>query len=156
VKGSRTLVLGLGNPLQSDDGLGGQAVELLARRGLPAGVTVEDGGTPGWGLVTLLQDWQRVILVDAAEMGLAAGEWRRISLENVHLDGGRGPLSLHTPGVADGLALAKKLQALPESVTLYGMQPEHTGLGVGLSPAVLAGLPGLVDSIYHELWKRQE
>jgi hydrogenase maturation protease len=149
------LVLGLGNSLQGDDGLSGRAVELLAQRELPAQTTVEAGGTPGWGLATRLQGWQQVILVDAAELGLHAGEWRRISLEDVHLEAGQRFLSLHNPGVVEGLALARSLGVLPECLILYCMQPGRTDMGIGLSPAVEAGLPGLVEDIFQELWKRQ-
>ena len=62
------LVLGLGNPLRGDDGIGPRVIEALQDRGLPSGVEVIDGGTGGLGLVNMLSCRQRVIIVDAANM----------------------------------------------------------------------------------------
>ena len=64
-----SLIIGLGNPLRGDDGVGVRVVQALAERALPAGVEVVDGGTQGLGLVSLLEGQKRVILVDAADVG---------------------------------------------------------------------------------------
>ena len=53
------LVLGLGNPLRGDDGVGPRLVEELTRRGLPRGVTALDGGSAGLDLLQMLEGWQR-------------------------------------------------------------------------------------------------
>lgn len=151
-----TLVLGLGNPLCLDDGLGGRVVELLARQALPQGVEIKDGGLPGWGIVTCLEGWSRVILVDAAKMGLEPGAWRRFRMEEVSLETIRGGFSLHNPGLADGLALAQALQTLPEAVVFYFVEPESTENGLGLTSTIGAVLPELVENILCELWKDQE
>ena len=151
-----TLVLGLGNSLCLDDGLGGRVVDMLARQVLPPGVQIQDGGLPGWGLVTCLEGWSHVILVDAAHMGLEPGAWRRLQMEEVMLETNQGGFSLHSPGLADGLALAQALQLLPEEVIIYFVEPESTEQGMGLSSTVQAMLPELVDNILKELWKDQE
>ncbi len=151
-----TLVLGLGNPLCLDDGLGGRVVDLLARQALPHGVEIQDGGLPGWGLVTWLEGWSRLILVDAAKMGLEPGSWRRLGMDEVSLETTRGGFSLHNPGLADGLALAQALQALPEEVVFYFVEPESIDNGLGLTSTVQAVLPELVENILYELWKDQE
>ena len=151
-----TLVLGLGNSLCLDDGLGGRVVDMLARQVLPPGVQIQDGGLPGWGLVTCLEGWSHVILVDAAHMGLESGAWRRLQMEEVMLETNQGGFSLHSPGLADGLALAQALQLLPEEVIIYFVEPESTEQGMGLSSTVQAMLPELVDNILKELWKDQE
>jgi hydrogenase maturation protease len=153
---SATLVLGLGNPLRQDDGLGITAVQLLAERDLPPGVRVEEAGTPGWGLPSWLEGWSRVFLVDAARMGCSPGTWRRFGTEEVRLIGYQGMFSLHEPGLANGLALAQALDVLPEEMTFYCIEPENTGEGEELSPSVRRTLPDLVETIYKELWKRQE
>ena len=68
------LIVGLGNPLQADDGVGCRVAEALEGHQLPPGVEVMDAGTPGVGLINLLEGRQRAIIVDAAEM--AAGPAR--------------------------------------------------------------------------------
>lgn len=146
-----TLVLGLGNPLCLDDGLGGRVVDLLARRALPPGVEIRDGGLPGWGLATDLEGWSRVILVDAAQMGLEPGAWRRLRMQEVSLQVPQGGFSLHSPGLADGLALAQALQALPEELIFYFVEPESIENGIGLSSTIDAILPEVVENILNEL-----
>jgi len=151
-----TLVLGLGNSLCLDDGLGGRVVDMLARQALPPGVEIQDGGLPGWGMATCLEGWSRVILVDAAYMGLEPGAWRRLRMEEVSLETNQGGFSLHSSGLAEGLALAQALQALPEEVIYYFVEPESTEQDMGLSSTIEAVLPELVDNILKELWKDQE
>ncbi|MCU0502862.1 MAG: hydrogenase maturation protease [Anaerolineae bacterium] len=90
-----SLILGLGNPLQADDGVGCRVAEALAGRALPPGVEVMDAGTPGVGLINLLEGRQRAIMVDAAEMGRPAGEVVRFRPEDVVLTGSTERFSLH-------------------------------------------------------------
>jgi hydrogenase maturation protease len=151
-----TLVLGLGNSLCLDDGLGGRVIDMLARQALPQGVEVRDGGLPGWGVVAYLEGRSRVILVDAANMGLEPGAWRRLRMDEVSLETNQGGFSSHGPGLADGLALAQALQALPEEVIFYLVEPESTENGMRVSSAIEAVLPELVENILRELWKDRE
>ena len=144
------LILGLGNPLQGDDGVGARLVEALERRCLPRDVEVMDGGTPGIGLVNLLEDRRRVIIVDAAEMGLPAGRVKRFQPKDVTLTGAAEQFSLHRSGVADALALARELDlALPE-IIVFGVQPARVGWGDGLSAEVAAVVPQMVETVLKE------
>ena len=153
---SGTLVLGLGNLLRRDDGLGARVIEMLAEKRLPAQVELIDGGSPGWGLATFLQGWLRVILIDAADMGLMPGTWRCFRMEDVRLDVNSGCISLHEPGLAQGLALGQALGTLPQDIVLYCAQPESTEEGIGLTPVVEAVLPELVENILLDLWNERE
>ena len=150
---ARTLVIGIGNPLQSDDGVGVHAVNLLANESLPAGVQIEELGTPGWGLLAHMDGWQRVFVVDAVRMGQPPGTWRRFGLDEVCLVAGAGALSLHEPGLAESLELASTLGLLPDEVVLYGVEPAQVKPGEHLSPAVHRCIPDLVEHIVEELWK---
>jgi hydrogenase maturation protease len=150
-----TLVLGLGNILQQDDGLGVRAAELLAERLLPPNVCVREAGTPGIGLVSQIEGWSRVYLIDAAQMNQEPGVWRRFGTDDVKLSVQDDILSLHEPDVAGALALAEAVKILPEEVIIYAVEPQQVGWGEQLSPCVQASLPGLVDQITDELWKRQ-
>ena len=154
-----TLVMGIGNPLCGDDGVGARVIELLNQRRLAASSPLEsrlhlaDAGLPGWGLPNWLEDWQSVFLVDAIEMGAAPGEWRCFRPEEVKLIIQDQTLSLHQPDLACGLALAQALEMLPERLVLYAIQPADTTPGAGLSPAVSACLPELIDRILEDLGK---
>jgi hydrogenase maturation protease len=160
---NHTLVLGVGNPLCGDDGVGARIVEMLEQPGsvsgrtLPPGTCVQDAGLPGWGLPSWLEGWSRVFLVDAVDMGLEPGAWRRFCPEEVKYNledeafSQSEFLSLHQPDLACGLALAQALNLIPEELVIYGVQPADTTPGAPLSPQVIACLPQLLDKIVDDI-----
>ena len=152
-KPARTLVIGIGNPLQGDDGLGVQASLMLEKENLPEDVQVEELGTPGWGLLAQIEGWPRVIVIDAMQMGMEPGTWQRISGDDVRLVCEAGPVSLHEAGLAESLKLASTLGIMPDEFVLYGVEPAVIEPGEGLSPAVQEALPDLVEHIVKDLWK---
>ncbi len=145
------MILGVGNSLRGDDGVGIRAIEMLAERELPASVELQEAGTPGWGLPSWLEGHSSVILVDAVQMGQAPGTWRRFSPDEVRLIVQDETLSLHQPDLACGLALAQALEMLPDDLWIYGIEPGDTGAGSTLSPQVSSSLPAMVESIINDL-----
>jgi hydrogenase maturation protease len=146
-----TLILGLGNPLRGDDGVGPRVVEELARRDLPEGVTVLDGGTGGLDLLRVLERWKRVVIVDAADMGKEPGQYTRFTPDQVRLAGASSTFSLHNAGLSGVLALADALDLeLPEMV-VFGVQPAEIGWKEGLSLPVETTLSALADAVLEEL-----
>jgi hydrogenase maturation protease len=145
-----TLIVGLGNPLRGDDGVGVRVAQALTGWVLPDGVKVVDGGTPGLELVNLMEDWPRVILVDAANVGRKAGQFVRFTLDETRLLGQDQHLSVHGAGLRDALLLAQALDVLPAEVIIFGVQPARLDWQEGLSPEVEAALPGLVQSVLKE------
>jgi hydrogenase maturation protease len=141
------LVLGIGNPLRGDDGIGPRVVEELAQRGLPEGVTALDVGMGGLDLLRVLEGWERAVIVDAAEVGREPGQIVRFTPDHVRLALATDGLSLHHVGLGEVMALADALgQVLPEMV-IFGIQPAELDWRQGLSPAVEAALPTLVDAV---------
>jgi hydrogenase maturation protease len=145
-----TLVVGLGNVLRGDDGVGVRVAQALMKRALPEGVTVVDGGTSGLGIVHLMEERTRVILVDAADMGEEPGQFVRFGLDEVELLDGEEPLSVHAAGLRDALLLAKALGVLPDEVVVFGVQPATLEWRNGLSPEVEATLPSLIAAVFSE------
>jgi hydrogenase maturation protease len=144
------LILGLGNVLLEDDGVGAAAVaQLLDRFDVPDGVRVFDGGTLGLSLLPYVQSADAVILVDAVRADAPPGTLVRLDGDDV------GPavatrLSPHQVGVADLLDGARWLEQYPRRVVLWGIVPASMELAVGLSPAVHAALTDLVDRVVDE------
>ncbi len=131
--------------------MGCRVAEVLAERKLPPGVEVMDAGTPGVGLINLLEGRQRAIIVDAAEMDRPAGEVVRFRPEEVALTGSTERFSLHRTAVADALALAHALRLPLPEIVFFGVQPGYVGWRDELSPEVAAAVPGLVDAILLEV-----
>ncbi len=147
-----TLILGVGNPLRGDDAIGVVAVQQIATRpDLPPGVDVLDGGTAGLGLIPVLEQYRRVILVDAVQMGEQPGTVRRFVWDDVRLRERERALSLHQSDLNEALALAEVLCCLPPVLIVYGVQPQHTDWDQPLSDAVRRALPGLVDALMTEV-----
>ncbi|MFZ5809073.1 MAG: hydrogenase maturation protease [Chloroflexota bacterium] len=151
----RTLVLGVGNILQGDDGLGVRLVEMLAKVDLPDYVVIEEAGTPGIDLIFRMEGYQRVILIDAVQMGERPGAWRRFTPTEVKLIAKGEGLSLHETGIAGALELAQALNQLPDEIVLYGIEPQNVTWSEELSPPVQEALPEVLEKILSELWKRE-
>ncbi len=145
------LVLGLGNVLLGDDGLGAAALARIERRyRTPPGVQLEDGGTLGLSLLGLLAESERVILVDAVRTGGPPGTLVRIDGDEV-IDAVRERLSPHQIGVADLLDAARLIDCYPTTVTLLGLVPDAIDLSVARSSAVDASLDELVAAVAREV-----
>lgn len=145
------LVLGLGNLLCRDDGLGVTAVSLLTRRWrAPSGVRVVDGGTLGLSLLPWLEDAERVILVDAIRDDEPPGTLVRLEGQDEVMRAAASRLSVHQIGVADLLDGASLRDRLPPRLVLLGIVPQRIDLGLERSPCVEAALPALVDLVVAE------
>jgi hydrogenase maturation protease len=149
--GADTVVIGLGNVVMCDDGLGVHAVRRLRERTAVAeGVEVIEGGTAGLLLLPHLADARRAILVDAIDTGSCPGTFTRLSGEDW-----MGAFSLrmtpHEVALEDLLGAARLKQVWPEELVLLGLQPGTIALGAELSPPVAAALDDLVDAIAAEL-----
>lgn len=153
-----TLILGLGNPLRGDDGVGPAVVAALRPAGLPVHVQLQDAGAPGLELLLLWEGFEHVIIVDAAEMQLPAGAWRCFSIKGPGALEGPGACSaevtqhaiggtLHSVGLGEALALAAALERLPPRLTVVGVQPAAIDWDMALSPAVTAALPAVCQAI---------
>ena len=151
MRDQRLAVIGLGNPLRGDDGIGPRVVEELTRRGLPEGVAALDVGTGGLDLLRVLEGWDRVVVVDTADVGREPGQFVRFTPAQARLSQTADRFSLHHAGLGEVLALAGALGlALPEMV-IFGVQPAEIGWGEGLSPAVEAALSALADAVIAEI-----
>ena len=144
-----TLILALGNPLRGDDGIGAAVLDALPA--LPAEVVRLDGGTPGLDLVLRLQGHDRVIILDAADMGEPPGTWRWLTPHDLR---GLDPLlrgNLHSAGLAEALTLGAALGVLPPEIRILGIQPAEVGWSSGLSPQVESASPALRDAVLGRL-----
>jgi len=147
----RVLILGLGNPLLGDEGVGVRVAEELKGLELPDGVAVAEGGTAGLGLVGLMEGYQKVIIVDAADMGHPPGRVVRFTPLEARLKTVEIPLSLHQLGLGEALALAKALEVAPAELVIIGIQPRRVEMGAGLSSEVEGAIPQIIRIILDEL-----
>ena len=147
----KTLVLGVGNKLMSDEGVGVHVIERLAGKyKLPEEVQVLDGGTLGLDLLYYLEGIENLLIVDAAETGQEAGTMIRLEGEQVPAFMSV-KISPHQMGVPDMLAAAKMKDLYPKRIVLWGIQPDLITLGLDLSPMLAAKVDLLVEKLVDEL-----
>lgn len=149
-----TLILGLGNTLRGDDGIGPAVIAALqSDQRLPSDVDLLDGGTSGLEIVLLLDGYRRAVIVDAANMDCAPGEWRRFTAEPLLLADDPMGLqgTLHNAGLIEALQLAHALGTAPAEIVVFGVQPQNVGWNSGLSDAVRAAVPAVQRAVLDEL-----
>ena len=147
----KIIVLGVGNILLSDEGIGVRAVECLSRDyRLPSGVEVIDGGTTGMEMLEDLAHADHIVIVDAVRAGQAPASIVRLAGEQVPVFF-RTKLSPHQIGLSDVLATLELTGEQPGGVTVIGVEPVSLETSMALSPEVEALLPQVVEMVVAEL-----
>jgi hydrogenase maturation protease len=145
-----TVVIGLGNPIMADDGVGIAALERLRAAGAPPGVELVDGGTWGMNLLPVIEAAGKLVLMDAIDAGGEPG--------TLHvLERARIPrylatkISPHQVDLCDVLALAELRGTLPEDTVAIGLQPARVEMSCELSEAVRVRVDDLVAAVTDRL-----
>ena len=145
------LVLGLGNILLSDEGVGVRIVEALdAAHELPAEVEVLDGGTSGMDLLDMVAERDCLIVADAVNADAPAGRVIRLENDDIRMLF-ETRFSPHQLGLSDLLAALRLVGKAPRRVIVVGVVPENLALGLELSPPVAAGRDAALGMIVDEL-----
>ena len=148
---TQVVVLGVGNLLLSDEGVGVHAIAALERDfDFPDGVRCVDGGTSTQELLGDLEDLDHLIVLDAVAAGFAPGSMIRLEGKSVP-QAFTTKLSPHQIGIADLLAMLTFTGHAPKRVLLLGVEPAVLTLSMDLSPGVAARLPELCAQVVAEL-----
>jgi hydrogenase maturation protease len=143
-----TLVLGVGNLLWADEGIGPRLIELLHQRGRTGSANLVDGGTQGLYLLPLLTDYDRVILLDAVDVDRQPGTVIVLEDDGISALGQGRPLSLHQTSLHDLLATAALIGRTPGWLRLVGIQVAETeDWGKPLTPAIDAALIAAAETV---------
>jgi hydrogenase maturation protease len=150
-KTHRVLVLGVGNILLEDEGVGVRALEeLQSRYEAPPGVIWLDGGTTGMGLLDEMSDCDHLLVLDAVQTGAPPGTLVRMTNEEVPVYFGLR-ITPHQLGLSDVLATLELTGEQPESVTVLGLVPQSMEMSLELSSQIGSRLESLVDAAIEEL-----
>jgi hydrogenase maturation protease len=145
------LVLGMGNLLLEDEGLGIRALELLQNRyEFPSQVDLLDGGTTGMGLLDDISQRKALLVLDACQTGDPPGTLVRLAGDQVPVYFGMR-ISPHQLGLSDVLATLELSGEQPDEVTVLGLVPESLEMCLELSATIKAKLDDLVEAAVTEL-----
>ena len=147
----RVVVLGVGNLLIVDEGIGVRCIEELERRpSLGPDVACVDGGTSTHELMEDLENLDTLVIVDAAATGRAPGTIVRLEGDSIP-SSFSNKMSPHQHGINDLLASLALLGRAPKRVVLFGVEPHTIALGMELSPVVAATIPELCARVASEV-----
>jgi hydrogenase maturation protease len=145
------LILGLGNLLLSDEGVGVHTVNALAQRfQMPEGIEILDGGTSGMDLLDTISGRDHLIVCDAIRSDERPGSVHRIDGESIAAFFATH-ISPHQLGLSEVLANLELLGERPQHVTIIGVVPADLSLGTELSAAGREGMEKSIDLIFDDL-----
>ncbi len=143
-------LLGIGNILMQDEGIGVHVVRHIQEYYDVPGVEVVDGGTSGLSLLPYIENRERLLVVDAVDFRREPGYIGTLRNEEIPaLFGAKA--SLHHLGLMDVLAAAKLLDQAPPEVCLIGIQPQTLAMGLELSDLLQGRMPDLIAAVLGQL-----
>jgi hydrogenase maturation protease len=145
----RIVIIGVGNLLMKDEGVGIHAIRELEQLNLPADVTLIDGGTSP-DLIACTRAGAKMIIIDAAKAGGEPGAIYRFRPEDLAAE---KPVlaSAHQMGVVENLAMAELAGNKPAAVIIIGIEPAEIDWGMELSPTLQARMPKLIEVVLKEI-----
>ena len=147
---SPVLVLGIGNILLRDEGVGVRVIEQMQKMHLPDNVELVDGGTAGADLLDVLAERKKVIVIDAVQADCEPGTVLRFSADDLTQPDGVG-MSLHEIGLGEALTMTKQLGCAPKEVVVFGIKPMDISCGLELSEEIKASVPKVVELVLAEI-----
>lgn len=148
-------ILGVGNLLLSDEGVGVHVVRELMRMRLPSGVSVVEGGTEGFGLLNIITETDRLIVIDAVKGGASPGSIYRFDIDEIRDCPSGFKTSIHQIGILEVLNLSRLIGHTPRT-TVIGIEPKSLEMGMELSPEVKEKIPRIITLILEEIEHRNE
>ena len=147
---SQLTVIGIGNRLRGDDGAGPLVIDRLKAMDHPQ-LELIDAGSDAIGLLEFFEGRDRVLIVDACQMGKQPGEYAIFTAAEVDAVLDHDLQSLHGLGLSEMLRMGSDLGMLPDDLSILGIQPETLAFQEGLSVRVNAAADRVVAEILADL-----
>jgi len=144
------VILGIGNMLLSDEGVGVHVANKLMGIDLPKGVSVVEGGTDGFRLLNVITHADRLIVVDAIKGGAAPGSIYRFNINEVKNCPSVFKTSVHQIGILEVIKVSGLIGKTPRT-TVIGIEPKSIEMGMELSPEIRENIPRIIKLILDEL-----
>jgi hydrogenase maturation protease len=146
---NKVVILGVGNLILKDEGVGIHIIKEMKNKKLPVGVTVLDAGTATLDLLSVICESEKIIVVDALKSSGEPGTVYRCLPEEL-VDTDKESLSLHEVGLLDVLLMSRQLGG-HAYVVIIGVEPKKIEYGLELTPKVKAAVPRVIQAVFEEL-----
>ncbi len=150
ISSPRIVILGVGNLLLSDEGVGVHVANELMKMDLPPEVSVVEGGTDGFGLIGIITEADRLIVVDAVKGGNTPGSIYHFDIDEIQDCPSGFKSSLHQIGILEVISLLSLMGQKPYT-TIIGVEPKSLEMSMELSPEVKDKIPRIIELIWDEL-----
>ena len=147
---SKIVVIGIGNLLLMDEGIGVHTINELEKHDLPGSIEIYDGGTGGFKLIDLMQGAARVIFIDAVDTGKAPGSVTIFSAEEVHSLYNKKKYSLHDTDLMEIIKMAEML-GNPPMIEIVGIQPKIINYGTTLSNELAGSMSNIMNTVLRRI-----
>jgi hydrogenase maturation protease len=147
---SSTLILGVGNILLGDEGVGVRVVETMKEMDMPDNVELIDGGTGAFDLLDVVSGHNKVIIIDAVQGNDEPGAIYRFYPGDIGMQR-RCLTSVHQVNMLDALSLTKLTGNPPKEIIVFGIEPKNMEWGLELSAKVQAVIPRVIELVMDEL-----
>ncbi|MFZ5986066.1 MAG: hydrogenase maturation protease [Bacillota bacterium] len=144
-----TAVIGIGNILQRDDGMGVHVIKQLENQGLPSAIELVDGGTSTLNMLSYFMDYNRVIIVDCLRGGLEPGTIYKIKPQDIKKYK-KENLSIHDVQILDVVNMANMMGKFPE-VIIFGIEPKEIEFNLEMTDIMKSKVPEVIEHIKKEL-----
>lgn len=144
------LILGIGNILLKDEGVGVHVVNKLKEMPLPENVEVIDGGTAGLDLTDFIANRKKVIVIDTVKAGEKPGTIYRLTEKNLKIKP-KAIMSFHEIDFLDALYMSEVMGEKPDETVIIGIEPEDMSDGTDLSPEIEERIPKIIEVVMKEL-----
>ncbi|MFH1957817.1 MAG: HyaD/HybD family hydrogenase maturation endopeptidase [bacterium] len=147
------IVLGLGNILLKDEGIGVHIAQEMVKKSLPENVKVIDAGTASLYAFSKLKNINKLIIVDAVRGGKKPGTVYRMDSRDLPAPAcpDSAYLSLHHINVSNVLRITEKMGNVPEETVIIGVEPKEIDWGMELTPDIKQKVPDIVNTVLEEL-----
>jgi hydrogenase maturation protease len=144
------LILGIGNILLRDEGVGVHVIKKMKEFPLPVNVEILDGGTAGLDLVDFISNYKKLIVIDAVRTGEKPGTIYRLTEENL----GTKPkaiMSFHDIDFLDALMMSEVIGEKPKEIIVIGIEPKDMSDGIDLTPEIEELIPRIIEIVMKEI-----
>lgn len=149
---SKVMVVGIGNLIMQDDGVGVHAIKALEELGFSDDVELIDGGTNSYDLIEEFCRAEHLIIVDAMHAGGEPGTIYRAPYDELGLEPTENITSLHEMHFVEAMNMTRMLGYNPPT-TVFGIEPAVVEVSMDLSHQVAEKFPRLVELIHQEILK---
>ncbi len=147
---NKIVIIGIGNVLLMDEGIGVHVINELEKHDLPRNLELYDGGTGGFKLTDLMCGAGMVIFIDAVETGKVPGTVTTFKSEDVCSIYPKKKYSLHDTDLLEVIKIAELLDKPPE-IEIVGVQPKTINYGTDLSKELVDSMSNIINAVLRRI-----